>query len=66
LGWGRYHGKNSSKQEVDYIAMEVWIQRDGTEAGIALDLENAGIPKEHIVLGFKPPEVRSLTGYGVA
>lgn len=43
----------------------MWIQRDGTEDGIALDLENAGIPKDHIVLGFKPPEVRPMTGYAV-
>jgi hypothetical protein len=43
-----------------------WIQRDGTETGIAHDLEAAGIPKDRIVLGFRPPEVRPLTGYAVA
>ncbi|MEQ8757304.1 MAG: element excision factor XisI family protein [Coleofasciculus sp. G1-WW12-02] len=50
---------------MDIIGNKVWIQRDGTEDGIALDLENAGIPKDHIVLGFKPPEVRPMTGYAV-
>ncbi len=45
---------------------KIWIQRDGTEEGIAADLERAGIPKEHIVLGFRPPELRPYTGYAVA
>ncbi|MUL38470.1 hypothetical protein BWI75_19605 [Gloeocapsopsis sp. AAB1 = 1H9] len=44
----------------------MWIQRDGIEAGIAADLEEAGIPKKHIVLGFRPPEVQKHTGYAVA
>ena len=51
---------------IDLVNDKVWIQRDGTEDGIALDLENAGILKAHIVLGFKPPEVRPITGYAVA
>ncbi|MHC5722687.1 MAG: element excision factor XisI family protein [Nostoc sp.] len=36
---------------IDLIDGKIWIQRDGTEEGIAADLERAGIPKEHIVLG---------------
>jgi hypothetical protein len=42
-----------------------WIQRDGTESGIAHDLEAAGIPKDRIVLAFRPPAVRPHTGYAV-
>jgi hypothetical protein len=44
----------------------VWIQRDDTEDGIAYELEDAGIPKTSIVLGFKQPEVRQYTDYAVA
>lgn len=51
---------------MDLIDGKIWIQRDGTEEGIAADLERAGIPKEHIVLGFRPPELRPYTGYAVA
>jgi len=65
LGWGGYRYEHGCMVHIDIIGDKIWIQRDGTEAGIALDLENAGIAKEQIVLGFKPPEVRPLTGYGV-
>jgi hypothetical protein len=41
----------------------VWIQYDGTEEGIAGDMLEAEIPKEAIVLGFRPPEVRKYTGF---
>jgi hypothetical protein len=39
---------------------------DGTEHGIADDLTEAGIPKDHIVLGFREPELRQYTGYSLA
>jgi XisI protein len=50
----------------DIIDGKVWIQRDGTEEGIASELIKAGIPKEHIVLGFRSPERRKLTELAVA
>src|SRR5216683_485875 len=37
---------------LDIIDGKVWIQRDGTEDGIAYDLEAAGIPKSDIVPAF--------------
>lgn len=51
---------------LDIIDGKIWIQHDGTEDGIAYDLESAGIPKEHIVLAFKSPERRKLTDYAIA
>ncbi len=66
LGWEGYRYEHGCTVHIDIIGDKIWIQRDGTEDGMALDLENAGIPKNHIVLGFKPPEVRPLTGYAVA
>ena len=42
------------------------IQRDNTESGIARELVEAGIPKDRIVLGFRPPEVRPYTDYATA
>jgi hypothetical protein len=51
---------------IDIIGGKLWIQRDGTEKGIAADLERAGVLKEHIVLGFRSPEVRPHTDYAVA
>lgn len=51
---------------VDIINEKIWIQRDGTEDGIAYDLEEAGIPKSDIVLAFHSKGVRPYTGYAVA
>ena len=44
---------------------KVWIQHDGTEDGIAEELVEAGVPREHIVLAFHPPDVRKHTPYAV-
>lgn len=65
VGWDqrRIHG---TLVHIDLIGDKVWIQRDGTEDGIALDLEAAGIPKDQIVLAFHPPDVRQYTGYAIA
>lgn len=45
---------------------KIWILEDWTEEGIAADLEEAGIPKSDIVLGFYPADVRPHTEYAVA
>ncbi len=45
---------------LDIINGKVWIQRDGTEDGIADELEEAGIPKADIVLAFHPEKDRAL------
>jgi XisI protein len=65
VGWDdrRVHG---CLIHIDLVDGKCWIQRDGTEDGIAYELEAAGIPKDQIVLGFQPPEVRPVAGYAVA
>jgi hypothetical protein len=45
---------------------KIWIQYDGTEGGIAYRLLELGVPKEDIVLGFHPPEVRKYTEFAVS
>ncbi|WP_193195417.1 XisI protein [Nostoc sp. MG11] len=66
VGWDGDRRIHGCLVHVDLIDGKIWIQRDGTEEGIAADLERAGIPKNHIVLGFRSPEVRPYTGYAVA
>ena len=44
---------------------KIWIQYDGTEGGIAYRLVKLGVPKEDIVLGFHPPEVRAHTEFAL-
>ena len=66
VGWDGVHRIHGSVIHIDIIAGKVWVEYDGTSTGIVEELESAGIPKEHIVLGFKSPRMRKLTGYAVA
>jgi len=50
---------------LDIIDGKIWIQQDGTNKPIALELERSGVPKDDIVLGFHSAENRTYTGYGV-
>ena len=66
VGWnsrGRIHGINI---HVDIIEGKIYIQHDGTEEGIATDLEASGVPKSDIVLAWHAPELRKYTEYAVA
>lgn len=63
LGSQRVHG---SVIHIDLIDGKIWIQYDGTSPGVAHELVEAGVPKEAIILGFRPPHIRPHTGFGVA
>lgn len=66
VGWnnrGRIHGISI---HLDIINGKIYIQHDGTEDGIATDLEREGVPKSDIVLAFHAPELRKYTEYAVA
>ncbi|MGB0562675.1 MAG: XisI protein [Spirulinaceae cyanobacterium] len=66
LGW--QNGERFSGATV-YVRLrdgKFWIEEDWTEAGIANELVAAGVPKEHIVLAFHEPEVRTETGFALA
>src|SRR5580700_7072472 len=67
VGWeGTIRRIHGCLAHLDIINGKVWIQRDGTEDGIAYDLEAAGIPKSDIVPAFHSESVRPHTGYAVA
>lgn len=40
---------------------KIWIQRDGTEVGIANQLIEAGVPQSDIVLGYRSSYMRQFT-----
>lgn len=63
MGRKRVHG---CLIHVEIIGDKIWIQRDGTEDGIAGELLEAGIPKDRIVLGFWDPEARQLGEFAAA
>lgn len=45
---------------------KIWIEEDWTEDGITEELMRAGIPKEEIVLGFQPPNLRPYIDFATA
>lgn len=51
---------------IDIKDGKIWIQHDGTEDGIAYELEAAGIPKDRIVLAYRSLERRKLTEYAIS
>jgi hypothetical protein len=65
VGWDKGRRVHGCLVHIDIIDGKLWIQQDGTEDGIALELEQAGIPKSDIVLGFRAPELRKYTDYAV-
>src|SRR5690349_17600356 len=65
VGWDQGKRIHGCLVHIDIVDGNLWIQRDGTETGIAIDLMRAGIPKERIVLGFRAPEVRQHIDFTV-
>jgi len=65
-GWQNGYRIYGTLLHIDIVDTKLWIQHDGTEEGIAMELVATGIPKERIVLGFKPPEHRKHTEFAVA
>ena len=63
LGWEGVKHVHGCLIHIEIINDKIWIQRDGTEDGVAEDLLRAGIPKERIVLGFRSPATRKLTEF---
>lgn len=51
---------------LEIINGKVWVQADNTDLAIARELVRAGIPKNDIVLGFYPADVRPYTEYAAA
>jgi hypothetical protein len=58
VGWEGIRRVHGCLIHVDIIDGKIWIQRDGTERGVARDLLEAGVPRERIVLAFRAPEAR--------
>ncbi len=65
VGWEGVRRVHGCLLHVDIIGGKFWIQRDGTERGIARDLLEAGVPNNRIVLAFKSLELRRLTDFAV-
>jgi len=64
-GWEGNRRVHSVPFHLDIIDGKIWIQHDGTDRPIAIELERSGVPKDDIVLGFHSAENRVHIGYGV-
>jgi hypothetical protein len=62
-GWNGPYRIHGSVLHLDIRDGKVWIQHDGTEEGVADQLVSAGIPRDRIVLAFKPADIRPHTGF---
>jgi hypothetical protein len=65
-GWTGKHRVHGSVIHVDVRDGKVWVQGDGTEGGVALQFVEAGIPREHIVLAFQHPALRSESDFATS
>ena len=63
VGWDGVRRVHGSVIHIDIIDEKVWIQYDGTTRPVAEALLEAGIPREDIVLGFHPADVRKYTDF---
>lgn len=65
LGWDGVKRIHGCLVHLDIIDGKIWVQRDDTEDGVTYELVAAGVPKDKIVLGFHPLNVRQHTGYAI-
>ncbi len=65
-GWDGFKRIHVAWVHIELKEGYFWIQKDGTQEGIAVDLINAGIPRERIVLAFKHPSLRTQPEFAVA
>jgi hypothetical protein len=66
IGWEGLKRIYNCFIHIDIKDGKIWIQRNMTEADIAQELIEMGVPKEDVILGLHPPYKRPYTGYGVA
>jgi hypothetical protein len=64
-GWHKKYRQYGCLIHMDIKDGKIWIQHDGTEAGVANELVELGVPKEDIVLAYHPPYQRVYTGFAV-
>lgn len=66
MGWQGLDRIHNLAIHVDIHDDKLYVQHDTTEEGIANELVEAGVPRDRIVLAFKPPDIRPYTDFAVA
>ena len=65
-GWQGTNYVHDCPMHFDIIDGKIWIQQNMTEWEVADMLEEHGVPKSDIVIGFLSPESRAYSKYAVA
>ena len=65
VGWRNQQRIYGPVLHLDIIDNKIWIQQDGTEVGIANELVELGVPKQDIILGFDPPNMRGFSEFAI-
>jgi len=65
IGWEDEKQIYGCPIHIDIKGGKIWIERDFTEAGVANELVELGVPKTDIVLAFRSPFVRQFTDFAV-
>ncbi len=66
VGWENGYRIYGPLLHIDICGGKLWIQQDGTEDGVAGELVAAGVPKDRIVLAFRPLSLRAPSEFAVA
>ena len=66
IGWQKNTFVHICPMHFDIVNNKIWVQENRTEWNVGEMLENQGVPKSEIVLGFLAPSTRAYSDYAVA
>jgi hypothetical protein len=66
IGWDKHKFVHDCPMHFDIINHKIWIQRNMTEWDLGKMLEDQGVLKSDIVLGFLSEKTREFSDYAVA
>lgn len=65
MGWHHQRRIHHAIMHIDIRDGKIWILHNTTEHDLAVELLEMGVPREDIVLGLYPPELRQFTKFAV-
>lgn len=66
IGWQNGVFVHDCPMHFEIINEKIWVLRNMTEWDVGHMLEEHGVPKEDIVIGFLSPRMREYSGYAVS
>ena len=66
IGWEGNKFVHDCPMHFDIINGKVWVQQNMTEWEVGEMLEERGVSRQDIVVGFLPPELREYSKYAMA